>query len=149
MRTEKELVDIMQEALQDMFAISEPKANFRKMMKDGTAKKIGFNLEYYLPLEGQQEVLAGIIKKYKLRGLDRDVVVNSVMFGPSPSSKKPEQKPRTTKKKKNDGVCPDCYGCGVWATGDPSPMGPMDYGDGCPWKPCPTCKKPKLKQKQK
>jgi len=35
--------------------------------------------------------------------------------------------------------CSKCYGFGIWATGDPSPMGPMDYSDGCPNKKCPKC----------
>ena len=30
-------------------------------------------------------------------------------------------------------------GYGLWAIGDPSPMGPIDAGDGMPTIPCPTC----------
>jgi hypothetical protein len=35
--------------------------------------------------------------------------------------------------------CASCYGFGIWAIGDPVPMGPMDCADGCPTKPCPEC----------
>ncbi len=35
--------------------------------------------------------------------------------------------------------CSMCQGFGFWAIGDPSPMGPMDYGDGYPTKKCPEC----------
>ena len=54
-----------------------------------------------------------------------------------------------TKKK-----CSYCYGYGIWAIGDPCPMGPMDAGDGMPTTACPECKanpnpwKPKRKKKK-
>ena len=35
--------------------------------------------------------------------------------------------------------CKTCYGYGLWAIGDPCPMGPMDAGDGMPTKKCPEC----------
>jgi hypothetical protein len=35
--------------------------------------------------------------------------------------------------------CKTCRGYGLWAVGDPSPMGPMDFRDGCPNKTCPEC----------
>lgn len=40
------------------------------------------------------------------------------------------------KKRKN---CKTCYGYGLWAIGDPCPVGPMDFGDGSPVKVCPEC----------
>lgn len=36
--------------------------------------------------------------------------------------------------------CTSCYGYGLWAMGDPSPMGPMDSSDGMPTIECPECK---------
>jgi len=39
-----------------------------------------------------------------------------------------------TKKK-----CSTCYSYGLWAIGDPSPMGPMDAREGTPTIPCPEC----------
>jgi len=41
-----------------------------------------------------------------------------------------------TKQKKD---CKKCYGFGMWAIGDPSPMGPMDASDGVPTIECPEC----------
>lgn len=35
--------------------------------------------------------------------------------------------------------CGTCFGYGLWAMGDPSPMGPMDAGGGFPTLPCPEC----------
>jgi hypothetical protein len=35
--------------------------------------------------------------------------------------------------------CDTCYGNGMWAWGDASPMGPMDAGDGFPTIECPEC----------
>lgn len=35
--------------------------------------------------------------------------------------------------------CHTCWGHGLWATGSPSPMGPLDAGDRMPTKPCPEC----------
>lgn len=35
--------------------------------------------------------------------------------------------------------CKTCFGFGLWAFGDPSPMGPMDAEDGVPTIPCPEC----------
>ena len=32
-----------------------------------------------------------------------------------------------------------CYGFGLWAIGDATPMGPMDARDGMPTVKCPTC----------
>jgi hypothetical protein len=43
------------------------------------------------------------------------------------------------KKLKEKAKCKTCYGYGLWATGDRSPMGPMDASDGCPSIKCPTC----------
>lgn len=37
--------------------------------------------------------------------------------------------------------CKTCFGLGLWAIGDPSPMGPMDFSDGMPTKKCPECGK--------
>ena len=37
--------------------------------------------------------------------------------------------------------CKTCYGYGLWAIGDPVPMGPMDAADGCLSKKCPECGK--------
>lgn len=36
-------------------------------------------------------------------------------------------------------VCGTCFGYGLWAMGDSSPMGPMDAADGLPTRPCPEC----------
>ena len=35
--------------------------------------------------------------------------------------------------------CKTCKGHGLWATGKPLPMGPIDAGDGMPTIPCPEC----------
>jgi len=42
-------------------------------------------------------------------------------------------KPPQTKK------CTTCWGYGLWAMGEASPMGPMDASDGMPTKACPEC----------
>ena len=49
--------------------------------------------------------------------------------------------------KKQDKKCVGCFGYGVWAIGDPTPMGPMDASDGVPTKPCPVCKANKNQMK--
>ena len=36
-------------------------------------------------------------------------------------------------------ACRTCWGYGLWAIGDATPMGPMDAGDGMPTQPCPDC----------
>ncbi len=41
--------------------------------------------------------------------------------------------------KKETKECGSCYGFGLWATGDPCPMGEMDASDGCPTKKCFEC----------
>jgi len=43
------------------------------------------------------------------------------------------------KKLKKKSGCDSCYGYGIWAVGPRVPMGPLDYKDGCPNKPCPKC----------
>jgi hypothetical protein len=35
--------------------------------------------------------------------------------------------------------CKTCFGFGIWAIGDPSPVGPIDAADGVPTKACPEC----------
>lgn len=35
--------------------------------------------------------------------------------------------------------CTTCYGYGLWAMGDPSPMGPLDASGGMPTISCPVC----------
>jgi len=35
--------------------------------------------------------------------------------------------------------CGTCWGYGLWAIGDPAPMGPMDANDAMPAQPCPEC----------
>ena len=35
--------------------------------------------------------------------------------------------------------CKTCNGYGLWAIGNPAPMGRMDATDGLPTKPCPEC----------
>jgi len=47
---------------------------------------------------------------------------------------------KTTSKTSKQAVsCTSCYGYGLHAMGDPSPMGPMDAADGMPTIACPTC----------
>lgn len=41
--------------------------------------------------------------------------------------------------KKDCDKCSACYGFGMHALGDPSPMGPMDASDGMPTILCPIC----------
>lgn len=36
-------------------------------------------------------------------------------------------------------MCQTCYGYGLWAVGDPVPMGPIDAMDGLPTISCPEC----------
>ena len=36
-------------------------------------------------------------------------------------------------------TCKTCYGYGLWALGDNSPMGRMDANDGTPTVKCPEC----------
>lgn len=36
-------------------------------------------------------------------------------------------------------TCDTCYGWGLWAMGDPAPMGPMDAEEGMPTLECPEC----------
>jgi hypothetical protein len=36
-------------------------------------------------------------------------------------------------------TCQRCYGYGLWAVGDPVPMGMIDAMDGLPTIPCPEC----------
>ena len=38
-----------------------------------------------------------------------------------------------------DNKCNTCWGYGLWAIGESSPMGPIDYEDGEPNKKCPKC----------
>jgi hypothetical protein len=40
---------------------------------------------------------------------------------------------------KTPNTCKTCWGYGLWAMGDASPMGPMDATDGMPTKVCPEC----------
>lgn len=35
--------------------------------------------------------------------------------------------------------CVTCWGYGLWAIGEPRPMGEKDYRDGMPNKQCPEC----------
>jgi len=35
--------------------------------------------------------------------------------------------------------CSTCFGYGLWAMGDPSPMGSQDAADGYYTLPCPEC----------
>jgi len=54
---------------------------------------------------------------------------------------KPNTKIRGVIKKMtiSKGKCTTCRGFGLWAIGCPTPMGPMDCGDGMPTKKCPEC----------
>jgi hypothetical protein len=36
--------------------------------------------------------------------------------------------------------CERCFGFGLWAMGDPVPMGRMDASEKLPTIPCPVCK---------
>ena len=46
---------------------------------------------------------------------------------------------KAKKKIKRKGECNTCWGYGLWAVGDPCPMGRMDSRDGSPSKKCPEC----------
>ncbi len=41
--------------------------------------------------------------------------------------------------RKPNSKCKTCWGYGLWAIGDPCPMGPLDFSDGAPVKVCPEC----------
>lgn len=42
-------------------------------------------------------------------------------------------------KESSAGSCRTCWGHGIWAIGDPVPMGPMDAQGGMPTTACPEC----------
>lgn len=41
--------------------------------------------------------------------------------------------------RKEGSSCGTCWGYGIWAIGDPVPMGPSDAKGGMPRKECPEC----------
>lgn len=101
-RSDKFLWDVVIEGYQKMYLKSEPKANFKKMMKTGETKINDFFMKYYLPDEKFRDIIEKMCKKYKLNKLERQKVEWEWFLGCAPTSvkKKTAKKKKTPKEKK-------------------------------------------------
>ena len=85
--------------------------------------------------EAEKEIKAGkcITLPPKKKGGLKVVIPDAVTKQLMDIINKPCSKATSTKK------CGTCYGWGMWALGDATPMGPMDGSDGMPTRACPEC----------
>lgn len=81
-KTDKILLEIYQE----LYENSTPKADFKKLMEDGTAYKDGFFMDYYLDNDKQSEIINKVLDKHKIKNFERTHYEINVQLGCSPTS---------------------------------------------------------------
>jgi len=88
MKSNKKLGEICMEIYREMYKQADPPADFDKLIKSGETKNRQWFMNYYLPMEKQEEITANICKKHKLTKQEIMRVYYTVFLGASPTSVK-------------------------------------------------------------
>lgn len=104
----------------ELYKKAKPSANWDDIVTKYKGTKETFHDKHFLSQKDAEKILDKY--KAKCRNKSEKDSLAFLWLGYSPTSK-----------------CPACYGHGLWAVGDPSPVGPMDASDGVPTKRCPVC----------
>ncbi len=86
MKSDKKLWDICMEMYREMYAQSEPSADWDELIETGEAKQENFFRNYYLPREDYEKIYDRICKDHKLTKREIHKVGFTVHPGASPSS---------------------------------------------------------------
>lgn len=86
MKSKQQLWNICIKIYQKMYAETEPKANFKKLWKEGKTAKPEWFMAYYLDQDRQEEILDNICKKHKLTKREKYLVSKEVRLGCSPNT---------------------------------------------------------------
>ena len=82
--TPEAIQKIILEIYQELYANSEPKADFYEMMKTGEARTPHFFNKYFLEQSKQDEITEKILDKYKISGILREQIIFNTVLGSSP-----------------------------------------------------------------
>jgi len=63
---------------------SEIGVDVDKLISDGTTRKEGWFLDYYLPQERQDEIVNNILKESKLSKWKKEVIRRTILLGAAP-----------------------------------------------------------------
>jgi len=92
MKSKKQLWDICIEIYQKMYSEAEPKANFKKLWKQGKTSKQGWFYAYYLNQDRQVEIIDKICRKHKLTKREKHQVSKEIHLGCSPGINRKDEK---------------------------------------------------------
>ncbi len=76
------------ECLKRMYKESEPSGDIEKIVKSGEGKMPEFFCAYFLSSEREREIIEEVCKEFKLTGLRKRCVENTLWLGSSPTSSK-------------------------------------------------------------
>ncbi len=88
MRNNKKLWEICKEIYTEMYRQSEPKADFKDLVKKYEGTKIKFFEKYYLQDNRQVEIINEICKKHKVTKWERKKIDFEIHLGCSPNTSK-------------------------------------------------------------
>ena len=117
---EERIVKLGRSMLNELYLKSTPKITFDKIEKKYAGTNVRFWEKHIIPCKVGEKILQKYLKKCKNKFEEDSLRWAWLDYGPKEK-------------------CSTCFGYGLWAIGDPSPMGEMDCHDGCPTKKCPEC----------
>ena len=86
MKNDKKLWDICMSIYREMYAKSDPPANWDVIIETGEVKQENFFRNYYLPSDQYSEIYDRICKEHKLTKREKNKVSFEVHLGCSPTS---------------------------------------------------------------
>ena len=89
MRSKKFLDNICKEIYRQMYEEAEPPADFDELVNKGITKEPNWFMNYYLPIDRQEEIIREFIKKYKCSPYEERKIRETIYLGSAPNSNKP------------------------------------------------------------
>ena len=84
MKSDKQLCDICMNIYRQMYREAMPSADLDELISQGVTVKPNWFLDYYLPMERQEEIIEYYCKLNKLPKFQRKKIYGTVMLGVSP-----------------------------------------------------------------
>ena len=102
MKTTKRLFEgVVIPIYRQMFKEAEPSADLDKLLKSEVVKEQNWFMNYYLPIERQNEIVEAELARHRLRKFDIDNIKQEVALGCSPNTyKEPSEEVEETSEDK-------------------------------------------------
>ena len=91
MRSKKYLWNICMEIYREMYRQATPSADFDQLIQEGVTMQPNWFMNYYLPLEKQEEIVDKFCKQHRCDRYETQIIRQEIFLGCSPTSVKKEK----------------------------------------------------------